>query len=307
MKREYDHISRWKGNMTTLANEKGRSETSPDGSALGLPHPWHRQVGIIIEVIFSVLWFFFKSIHSFLVLFPFLHMFFGEQWNPFIFRFGWITLNEFPFGKFVLLLLAAMEPRLVLFVFVLFVFVLFIFVLFVFVFVLFALLLLTAMEPRLVTRWEAARWAREAYTIGARFVKIEAPVHVQMVKSWISEAYTTGARCRLFKIFHVCLDWSCIPMIRANKFPSRVLGGCCGWEPYHIRQGVKWYVYVKLTFKWLCNDTLNFTHFWHQGNCWGAGGGEGWSSGGKRQIWFWPENPEKEGGPWETRLCWERR
>jgi len=34
----------------------------------------------------------------------------------------------------------------------------------------------------LVTRWEAARWAREAYTIGAR-----------------------------------------------------VLGGCCGWEPYHIR------------------------------------------------------------------------
>ena len=24
------------------------------------------------------------------------------------------------------------------------------------------------MEPRLVTRWEAARWAREAYTIGAR-------------------------------------------------------------------------------------------------------------------------------------------
>ena len=256
--------------MTTLANEKGRSETSPDGSALGLPHPWHRQVGIIIEVIFSVLWFFYKSIHSFLVLFPFLHMFFGEQWNPFIFRFGWITLNEFPFGKFVLLLLAAMEPR-------------------------------------LVTRWEAARWAREAYTIGARFVKIEAPAHVQMVKSWISEAYTTGARCRLFKIFHVCLDWSCIPMIRANKFPSRVLGGCCGWEPYHIRQGVKWYVYMKLTFKWLCNDTLNFTHFWHQGNCWGAGGGEGWSSGGKRQIWFWPENLEKKGGPWETRLCWERR
>ena len=97
-----------------------------------------------------------------------------------------------------------MEPRLVLLVFVLFV--LFIFVLFVFVFVLFALLLLTAMEPRLVTRWEAARWAREAYNIGARFVKIEAPVHVQMVKSWISEAYTTGARCRLFKIFHVCLD-----------------------------------------------------------------------------------------------------
>jgi len=51
-------------------------------------------------------------------------------------RYGWITLEEFPF----------------------------------------------AMEPRLVTRWEAARWAREAYTIGAR-----------------------------------------------------VLGGCCGWEPYHIR------------------------------------------------------------------------
>ena len=24
------------------------------------------------------------------------------------------------------------------------------------------------MEPRLITRWEAARWAREAYDIGAR-------------------------------------------------------------------------------------------------------------------------------------------
>ena len=25
------------------------------------------------------------------------------------------------------------------------------------------------MEPRLITRWEAARWAREAYDIGARW------------------------------------------------------------------------------------------------------------------------------------------
>merc|ERR1719347_333411 len=39
-----------------------------------------------------------------------------------------------------------------------------------------------AMEPRLVTRWEAAKWAQEAYDLGVR-----------------------------------------------------VLGGCCGFEPYHIR------------------------------------------------------------------------
>ena len=39
-----------------------------------------------------------------------------------------------------------------------------------------------ALEPRQITRWEARRWAREAYDMGIRFI-----------------------------------------------------GGCCGFEPYHIR------------------------------------------------------------------------
>ena len=68
--------------------------------------------------------------------------------TPDVGRYGWITLDEFPYGES-----GAWGPSLP-----------------------------PAMEPRLVTRWEVARWAREAYTLGVR-----------------------------------------------------VLGGCCGFEPYHIR------------------------------------------------------------------------
>ena len=53
-------------------------------------------------------------------------------------------------------------------------------------------MLVPAMEPRLVTRWEAAKWAREAYTIGARFY---------FLSEFLFGQYTIGARFFFIKIF----------------------------------------------------------------------------------------------------------
>ena len=57
-----------------------------------------------------------------------------------------------------------------------------------------------SVEPRQITRWEARRWAREAFNLGVRYIVILIVIAI------------------IIGIIIV-----------------RYIGGCCGFEPYHVR------------------------------------------------------------------------
>ena len=82
------------------------------------------------------------------------------------------------------------------------------------------------MEPRLVTRWEAARWAREAYDIGARCDALHSQTDAldSQTDDLDSQTDALDSQTDDLDLYH-----------DKKHHSNRVLGGCCGFEPYHIR------------------------------------------------------------------------
>ena len=61
-----------------------------------------------------------------------------------------------------------------------------------------------SVEPRQITRWEARRWARQAFNLGVRYIVIVIVVVIVII-------------------------------IVITIVIVRYIGGCCGFEPYHVR------------------------------------------------------------------------